>query len=79
MVQTQYGKLHPDFTQTCSSCGYLSNLIDEFISLADGPLCHTCFDEVVYDNKDYMDKVLQEEETRKSQALAYAINTDYFE
>jgi len=60
----------------CAGCGYRSNVVDDFIPLTSGALCHSCYDDTVgYNHAEY----LYEEKARKSRAFADSVNTDYFD
>ena len=59
----------------CAGCGYISSDIEDFTTLTGGALCHGCYDDTVgYSHAVYL---YEEEEARKSRALADSINTDY--
>jgi len=70
MVYVNYGKLILEEDNTCKECGYTSSESEAFVIQLDGMLCHDCYDNACF---------LKDEEARKAEALAYAINVDYLD
>ena len=70
MVYVNYGKLILEGDNTCKECGYASSEAEAFMILTDGMLCHDCYDRACH---------LKDEDLRKSEAVAYAINVDYLD